>query len=553
MGLGILEAHTTGLVPGTVPLDDGITGSAVAGVALKKGTGRFEDIILAPQPSDDPNDPLNWTWWEKHVTLAIVSFGTIIVCVTPGPMLNAAVLTMAIELERPITDITKRTGYFLLAGGAMGPLVSALARKYGKRPQFLFGSFLGVVSVIIGQTASQAGSAYSTLVASRVIGGVAATAYESLALSLIGDLFFVHERGPRVGLLIFSLSAVSNGVSIIAGPIAANLGWIFNFHILLPFMVLQFLLTIFFVPETTYRRQTAIDTALITLAKSKEKAEHVENDAPVIEPGQADRGGPAIARKSFVQRMSIFNGVFVEDSIIKMILGCIVSLSNLGVLYSIIGSGVIISWFVGVSLIASLLFASPAYGYTAAGVGYTSTGPLIGGTLGTLLVGAVSDPTIRWMARRNGGIYEPEFRLPITALGCVATVAGLVGVGNTIEEGQSIYLVCFLWGLMLFGMTIVASASTAYILDAFQDLSVEAFVMNMVFKNFFYYGVTEFVVPWWLAQGSGNMYSTQAGITAGLCLLAVPLYVFGKKYRHFWATHNVIQMLHLETDRTGTE
>jgi len=26
---------------------------------LKHGTGRFKDIILIPQPSDSPNDPLN--------------------------------------------------------------------------------------------------------------------------------------------------------------------------------------------------------------------------------------------------------------------------------------------------------------------------------------------------------------------------------------------------------------------------------------------------------------------------------------------------------------
>lgn len=26
---------------------------------LKHGTGRFEHVVLVPQPSDDPNDPLN--------------------------------------------------------------------------------------------------------------------------------------------------------------------------------------------------------------------------------------------------------------------------------------------------------------------------------------------------------------------------------------------------------------------------------------------------------------------------------------------------------------
>lgn len=29
--------------------------------------------ILIPQPSDDPHDPLNWSWWKKHVTLIVIS------------------------------------------------------------------------------------------------------------------------------------------------------------------------------------------------------------------------------------------------------------------------------------------------------------------------------------------------------------------------------------------------------------------------------------------------------------------------------------------------
>ena len=29
--------------------------------------------VLIPQPSTDPNDPLNWSWTRKHLMLAVVS------------------------------------------------------------------------------------------------------------------------------------------------------------------------------------------------------------------------------------------------------------------------------------------------------------------------------------------------------------------------------------------------------------------------------------------------------------------------------------------------
>jgi hypothetical protein len=31
---------------------------------------------LIPQPSDDPNDPLNWTWGRKHLILFVISFAS---------------------------------------------------------------------------------------------------------------------------------------------------------------------------------------------------------------------------------------------------------------------------------------------------------------------------------------------------------------------------------------------------------------------------------------------------------------------------------------------
>ncbi len=32
--------------------------------------------VLIPQPSDDGNDPLNWTWAKKHLILFVVSFAS---------------------------------------------------------------------------------------------------------------------------------------------------------------------------------------------------------------------------------------------------------------------------------------------------------------------------------------------------------------------------------------------------------------------------------------------------------------------------------------------
>lgn len=74
MGLGILEDTHLEHVPGTTLFTDDPNAAALSVYSqdfdltkLKHGLGKNAHIILVPQPSDDPNDPLNWPQWKKHM------------------------------------------------------------------------------------------------------------------------------------------------------------------------------------------------------------------------------------------------------------------------------------------------------------------------------------------------------------------------------------------------------------------------------------------------------------------------------------------------------
>lgn len=44
--------------------------ASLGGANLK--TTKDGRTILIPQPSEDPNDPLNWSWFKKHLFLIII-------------------------------------------------------------------------------------------------------------------------------------------------------------------------------------------------------------------------------------------------------------------------------------------------------------------------------------------------------------------------------------------------------------------------------------------------------------------------------------------------
>lgn len=143
---------------------------------------------------------------------------------------------------------------------------------------------------------------------------------------------------------------------------------------------------------------------------------------------------------------------------------------------------------------------------------------------------------------------------------------------SEINPSQSL-LTLPLRGLLLFGMSIIATSVASYTVDAFREYATEAFVANMVFKNFckskipcqtasrsrgllfplVFYGLSTYVIEWYLTRGATELFGTAAGITAGLCLLTIPLYIYGKRYRLFWQQHNLVKKFNLETDKTGAE
>lgn len=219
--LGVLQDKNLPHVPGTAILEEVAThyGSATAG--LKHGTGRNSHIILVPQPSGDPNDPLNWPQAKKLVALGVTCFGSLLFVSVIAGLFTSSLKVIADDTHVSIQHIVLTQGYQFLVVGVSGPIYSALSRKYGTRPIFLFGS----VAILVGSIVGSADKTYTGILTMRIIQGVGMAPYESLIFTLISDLFFVHERGVSASIIQFVLVGVANLTSTVAGKIATTHSW----------------------------------------------------------------------------------------------------------------------------------------------------------------------------------------------------------------------------------------------------------------------------------------------------------------------------------------
>lgn len=99
--------------------------------------------------------------------MMIVAYGSVLYAAVLSPLLSPALVVIAKNFNKSVRDITLISGYMLLVTGGVGPIVNALSRKYGKRPQLIVAALFGLLGTVIGSAANS----YEGLMAGRIIQG----------------------------------------------------------------------------------------------------------------------------------------------------------------------------------------------------------------------------------------------------------------------------------------------------------------------------------------------------------------------------------------------
>jgi predicted MFS family arabinose efflux permease len=179
------------------------------------------------------------------------------------------------EFHINFTQFSLLSGYCLRATGAIGIFIAPFCRKYGKRPGLLF----LMACAFAGSTWAGAAKSYGSFLGARIIQGFACSYFESVMYAIIGDLYFVHERGLRMAVFVTSLSGIANIPVLVSGKVAENLGWRWIFWLLTIFVGIIFVLTILFGWETAYNRNPLyeIDQSSQHVSRSPNIDERVPN------------------------------------------------------------------------------------------------------------------------------------------------------------------------------------------------------------------------------------------------------------------------------------
>ena len=203
------------------------------------------------------------------------------------------------------------------------------------------------------------------------------------------------------------------------------------------------------------------------------------------------------------------------------------------ILWSALIYSLSIGWLIVLSESVSNIYRNKeSYNFSALGTGLVYISPFIGGVLGTAVAGKVSDIIVRRMSRRNGGVYEPEFRLVMGIPIAISTAIGLMGFGWSAQEKDKWIVPTVFFGIISFGCSLGSTTSITFCVDSYRQYAGEALVTLNFSKNIFHGLVFSLFFPSWLeGDGPKKVFLTIGGIQVACLLTTIPMYIYGKRAR----------------------
>ncbi|OJJ50112.1 hypothetical protein ASPZODRAFT_149519 [Penicilliopsis zonata CBS 506.65] len=431
------------------------------------GTVRLEDrqnqhLILSPQPTSDPNEPLNWSASRKTVQMSLLCLYTI--------MCFAGLNVMTPVWE----DLLEDRGF----------------------------SF-----TLLDNT-------NATNFAALLVAGLAGAVSESLFQVTVADLFYVHQRGTMNGIYLVIVTIGNCLDPVASGYVAVSQGWQWSFWWCAIFMGITAVLLIFILEESKWKPSihgiarliTRQPTRLVEIDHSIPMRSYLERH-PFVQPAKV------LKWSQFIMNYKEPVAILMEFAVVA---------------FTAVQYGFNIACLAILVINQSTLYSESPYLFSTIQIGNMNLPTAIGSLLGALFGGPIIDLFLIRLAKRNGGIYEPEMRLYLYCIPALSMVAGIFFFGLTIAKGESWILNAVGAAFMGGGQGGMCDMLLAYLQDSYRDMTGAALVP----VAFVCGTILVFPVPYWRScMGTYNMFVLVGCLSVFVSSLHIPIAIFGKKSR----------------------
>jgi hypothetical protein len=271
---------------------------------------------------------------------------------------------------------------------------------------------------------------------------------------------------------------------------------------------------------------------------------HLAPLSPITSPLHYTKALRDAPRKTYLQSLTPYSGRLSHDNWLRVAFRPFILFAYPAILWSSAIYALSVGWLIILSESVSTIYRSGAYGYrfTAIQTGLVYLSPFIGGILGTAVAGKVSDIIVRALAKRNDGVYEPEFRLVMAIPIALSTTIGLWGFGWAAEERDLWIVPTVFFGVISFGCCLGSTTAITFAVDSYRQYAGESLVSLNFAKNILDGLVFSLFFANWLEHdGAKKVFLALGGIQLGFCFMTIPMWLFGKRMRLWTARRGLME------------
>ncbi|KAH6884214.1 major facilitator superfamily domain-containing protein [Thelonectria olida] len=535
-------------------------------VSGDSGLEKHGDIILVPQPTASPNDPLNWSLARKIWHTFLVSY---IVALTAATSNVAGAAGTGVNEEFGISYDVFNTGagVLFIAIGYWTLLSSPAVHLYGRRILYLVGTTWGLIGNIwFGHLKTTGDTIWSQL----FVGASESVAEAVVQLSLL-DIWFEHQNGTSMGLYTLATSVGTYLGPLVGGYVADVIGWRWIGHIGAIASGFTLVLFYFGFEETAFSRERYLsqegdaprDGRQSPASPSYEPGDEEKSAAqstPAAATGtvdeeeamsRAERNRMSVSYtrpKTYWERIALITPApnlrgFGASQYVNRLWHTLRVFSFPAVWYAGLQWGmqnIALSFYLTVEEDS---WIEAPWHYGDAEVGNMNLPCLIGSVIGCYYGGWCSDKFQLWMTRRNKGIMEAEFRLYLMFLCVLVFPAGMLLFGIGSAKGWSWPVPYVGLGFIGFGYGCAGDLSLTYLADSYPETVLEGMVAVAVINNTLAMLFT-FVASYWLDTGIQNCFIELAVLSFVILMSSLPMIIYGKRARR-WTKSNYQNFLRI--------
>nr|UJH94427.1 ST.3 [Starmerella bombicola] len=523
------------------------------------------DIVLVPQPSISPNDPLNWPKWRKALQIAIILF---LRGVSTALADDSYAIMQSLKKEHPDFSphsFTNASGALFVGMGGWAILNAESAYLYGYRISYIVGTASGILAnALFSQVNSK-----TMLHVSQLFTGAAVSVGETVSILSFAQLCYQHQLNAAVGLYVLATSVGHFAGPLIDGYVTQNLGWSWVGYTGLIFESVTLVLVVFGMEETYFDRahfETKTTLAMMNVHEpgfveasngdafmEKTRSTHVRSKSVRNTQGsELDALGSCLQIEGGINLNEPKRTIADEPKYYFERIQIITPATNL------IGTGLVqyakrtlflfrvflfppvvfagLQWTVQIGFttiyksLESEVWSGPPWNLASGGIALMMMPNLIGAAIGTAYATILANSSVQWFARRNNGLSEAESRLWLMLPVLVIYPLGIIIFGLGTEYHWNWPPVYIGLGFVGFGLGAAAEISISYMVDCYPGMILEGMVGLVAIYTMLSLAMA-YVAPSWLGLGSLNATIICGVLGWFIIALSLPMFIWGKKMR----------------------